>query len=314
MLAHVLAIAVALSSIVLFLTAFSMSDIHKRDDFLWSGVGLFYALVLWFCASRITGSLLLGQVAAVALVISFNWQNLKLRKAVQRGHGGDHHEKMHQDEIANPEEAAETGGFSVTEMISGFFNRSGESNPQPNIAQVLEEETNTEELDTEIQNPIDTSTETETTAETSFSTLGETNTEEIATEIQNPINTATESETATDFEEIATEIQNPFSTATEPEIIVPTFADEEELEEIKEEQIQTDVPDLEEFISSPDKTAVNDETYSDFNLGYQAEKSNEENPSDVKFTTSETKENPSPSIDDFLAELDNSMDKTDEEK
>ena len=268
-----------------------MSDIHKRDDFLWSGVGLFYALVLWFCASRITGSLLLGQVAAVALVISFNWQNLKLRKAVQHGHGGDHHEKMHQDAIANPEEASETGGFSVTEMISGFFNRSDESNPQPNINQVLEEETNTEEIATEIQNPISTATETETTEETSFSILGE-----------------------TDSEEIATEIQNPFSTATEPEIIVPTFADEEELEEIKEEQIQSDVPNLEEFISSSDKTTVKDETYSDFNLGYPTEKSNEENPSDVKFPTSETKEDPSPSIDDFLADLDNSMDKTDEEK
>ena len=107
MLVYVLAIAVGLSSLVLFLTAFSNSDIHQKDDFLWSGLGLFYALVLWLCASRITGSILLGQLAAVALVISLNWQNLKLRKA-----------------LANPEQQVGTENFSITELISGVFNRS----------------------------------------------------------------------------------------------------------------------------------------------------------------------------------------------
>ena len=73
MLSYALAIAVGLSSLILFSTAFLMSDIHRQDDFFWSGVGLFYALVLWFCATRITGSLLLGQTAAVALLISYHW-------------------------------------------------------------------------------------------------------------------------------------------------------------------------------------------------------------------------------------------------
>ncbi|MEM7761539.1 MAG: Ycf66 family protein, partial [Cyanobacteria bacterium P01_A01_bin.40] len=54
MLSYALAIAIAISSLGLFLTAFLMSDLHRQDDFLWSGVGLFYALVLWYCAQNIT--------------------------------------------------------------------------------------------------------------------------------------------------------------------------------------------------------------------------------------------------------------------
>ncbi|MFM6521122.1 MAG: Ycf66 family protein, partial [Microcystis panniformis] len=53
-----------------------------QDDFLWSAVGLFYALVLWLCAGRITGAILLGQAAAAILFIAFAWQTLKLRQAL----------------------------------------------------------------------------------------------------------------------------------------------------------------------------------------------------------------------------------------
>jgi Ycf66 protein N-terminus len=115
MLSYALAIAVGLSSSILFFTAFLMSDIHRQDDFFWSGIGFFYALVLWFCATRITGGLLLGQTAAVALLISYNWQTLKLRKA-----------------IAHPERAEELNKFSVLAAINGLFAR-GKSKPQPTI-------------------------------------------------------------------------------------------------------------------------------------------------------------------------------------
>ena len=101
MLSYALAIAVAISSFVLFLTAFLMSDIHRKDDFLWSAVGLFYALVLWFCARNITGAVLLGQVSASLVLISFVWQTLKLRKAV-----------------ANPEQAVAISNFSVLQAIN----------------------------------------------------------------------------------------------------------------------------------------------------------------------------------------------------
>ncbi|MGV2827238.1 Ycf66 family protein [Myxosarcina sp. GI1(2024)] len=117
MLAYALAIAVGLSSSILFLTAFLMPDIHRRDDFFWSAIGLTYASILWFGAIRITGVVLLGQSAAVALLISYQWQTLKLRKA-----------------IAYPEKAAELDNFSVLKAINNLFSRrSVKTQVQPTI-------------------------------------------------------------------------------------------------------------------------------------------------------------------------------------
>ena len=82
MLPYILAVFVGLSSLYLLTTAFIAPDRHRQDDFLWSAVGLFYALVLWLCAGRITGAILLGQVAAAILFIAFAWQTLKLRQAL----------------------------------------------------------------------------------------------------------------------------------------------------------------------------------------------------------------------------------------
>ena len=84
-----------------------MSDIHRKDDFLWSGVGLFYALVLWFCARNITGAVLLGQASASILLVCFVWQTLKLRKAV-----------------AHPERAVAINNFSVLRAFNGLLKRS----------------------------------------------------------------------------------------------------------------------------------------------------------------------------------------------
>ncbi|GCA70773.1 hypothetical protein MiYa_02308 [Microcystis aeruginosa NIES-2519] len=82
MLPYILAVVVGLSSLYLLTTAFIAPDRHRQDDFLWSAVGLFYALVLWLCAGRITGTILLGQAAAAILFIAFAWQTLKLRQAL----------------------------------------------------------------------------------------------------------------------------------------------------------------------------------------------------------------------------------------
>ncbi|WP_088893141.1 Ycf66 family protein [Leptolyngbya ohadii] len=81
MLAYILAIAVALASLGLYLAAFLLPEVHRKYDLLWSGVGLFYALVLWVCAGRITGGVLLGQIASVSLIGWFGWQTLQLRFA-----------------------------------------------------------------------------------------------------------------------------------------------------------------------------------------------------------------------------------------
>ncbi|MEM9539769.1 MAG: Ycf66 family protein [Cyanobacteria bacterium P01_E01_bin.42] len=80
MLAYILAIVVGLGSFTLYMAIFFYPEVHRRNDFIWGGVGLFYALVLWICAGRITGGVLLGQIAGVALLIRFGWQLLALRR------------------------------------------------------------------------------------------------------------------------------------------------------------------------------------------------------------------------------------------
>jgi hypothetical protein len=80
MLAYLLALVIAFGSLAIYLSAFFFPEIHRQNDFIWSGVGLFYALILWIFASRITGGLLLGHVASVSLLVWFGWQTLSLRR------------------------------------------------------------------------------------------------------------------------------------------------------------------------------------------------------------------------------------------
>lgn len=82
MLAYVLALVVGLSSVALYMAAFFFPEVHRKHDFLWSGLGMFYALVLWVCAGRITGGVLLGQTASVVLLGWMGWQMLALRRQV----------------------------------------------------------------------------------------------------------------------------------------------------------------------------------------------------------------------------------------
>jgi hypothetical protein len=82
MLAYLLALTVGLGSFALYMAAFFFPEVHRKNDFIWSGVGLFYALVLWVCAARITGGVLLGQAASVTLLGWLGWQTLLLRRQV----------------------------------------------------------------------------------------------------------------------------------------------------------------------------------------------------------------------------------------
>jgi gas vesicle protein len=79
MLTYLLAFAVALGSLALYLSAFLYPEIHRKGDLVWSGVGLFYALVIWVCAKQITGGLLLGQMAGASLLGWFAWQTVNFR-------------------------------------------------------------------------------------------------------------------------------------------------------------------------------------------------------------------------------------------
>lgn len=130
MLVYILAIAIVIGSLGLYLAAFLFPDLHRRDDFLWSGVGLFYALVLWVCAGRITGGVLLGQTASVLLLSWFGWQVMIYRRA-----------------IARPEQQAEILKFSLLDWIEAKIRVKKPiiSTPQPTVI-VEKSSTETQEI------------------------------------------------------------------------------------------------------------------------------------------------------------------------
>jgi Ycf66 protein N-terminus len=81
MLTYLLAFAIALASIGLYAMTFFLPAFKREQDLIWSGVGLFYALVLWICAGQVRGGLLLGQMASVALIGWLGWQAFETRWA-----------------------------------------------------------------------------------------------------------------------------------------------------------------------------------------------------------------------------------------
>lgn len=68
MLALLLAIAVAIAALGLFLAAVLLPPLTRRSDLIWSGVAGLYALILWNAHSQFRGALLLSQIAAIALL------------------------------------------------------------------------------------------------------------------------------------------------------------------------------------------------------------------------------------------------------
>ena len=116
MLAFILSGAVGLASLLFFFSAFFAPKLHRKDDFLWSGFGFFYASVLWICAQRFSGSILLGQTVAVILILSFAWQTLRLRGTLA---------KQGLEEIR---------GFSLLDWLGGRFKKSAKSASSPTPA------------------------------------------------------------------------------------------------------------------------------------------------------------------------------------
>ncbi len=80
MLAYILAVLVGTGSVGLYLSAFFFPEIHRKQDFIWSGIGFFYALTLWIYARQSMGGILVGQISSVVLLGWFAWQTLKLRR------------------------------------------------------------------------------------------------------------------------------------------------------------------------------------------------------------------------------------------
>ncbi len=80
MLNNLLGWIIALGSVGLYLSGFLWPEVHRKNDLIWSGVGLFYALILWIDSDRISGELLLGQSASVALTVWLGWQAIHQRR------------------------------------------------------------------------------------------------------------------------------------------------------------------------------------------------------------------------------------------
>jgi Ycf66 protein N-terminus len=80
MLPYLLSILVGIGSVGMYLAALFVPEIYRRSDPLWSGVGLFYGLVLWVEAGQLSGGLLLGQALSVLLLGWFVGQTLLLRR------------------------------------------------------------------------------------------------------------------------------------------------------------------------------------------------------------------------------------------
>jgi hypothetical protein len=146
MLAYILAIAIGLGSLALFLAAFFRPKLHRPDDFLWSGIGLFYALFLWLCSEQLRGGILLGQVAGVALVLTFGWQTLKLRLA-----------------LANPEARAEIENFSllawIQNRLGGSSRKKQPSSPIPKIEKAVAPNTTEQPVAEVTQTPAQATTQ-----------------------------------------------------------------------------------------------------------------------------------------------------------
>jgi hypothetical protein len=79
LLVQLLALAVGLASLFLYLVAFVIPVLYRKKDLLWSGLGLFYAVVLWFCAAQFSLPVLAGQVASVLLLGWLSTQALQFR-------------------------------------------------------------------------------------------------------------------------------------------------------------------------------------------------------------------------------------------
>ena len=82
MLAYILSVIVGIGSVALYFAAFLFPEIHRPKDIFWSGLGLFYALVLWVNGTSLGGGLLLGQALSVVLLGWFTCETISLRREI----------------------------------------------------------------------------------------------------------------------------------------------------------------------------------------------------------------------------------------
>lgn len=207
MLAYFLAILGAITSLTLYLNAFIKPKIHRQDDFLWSGLGLFYSLVLWFSAGRITGALLLGQLAGMAVAIAFIWENQQLRKTI----------------TTSSESNIALEGFSILSFIAQSLAKKPKKDKKQSVKS--EDKTTPEENEISPSPEINTSTEEETSPEIKIESSETTTSENTVidereekevinlanetTVIEEKVNTEFEVNNIDKKEELTSELTNP---------------------------------------------------------------------------------------------------------
>ena len=77
---HVLAALVGIGSVAFYMAAFFYPEVNRPRDVVWSGLGLVYALVLWFGAAQMSAAILLGQCIAGVLLGVLGYQTLSIRR------------------------------------------------------------------------------------------------------------------------------------------------------------------------------------------------------------------------------------------
>ncbi|MEM6450957.1 MAG: Ycf66 family protein [Cyanobacteria bacterium P01_D01_bin.105] len=77
---HLLAVLVGVGSVSFYMAAFFYPEVNRPRDIVWSGLGLVYAALLWFCAVQVTAAILLAQLIVVVLLGVLGWQTLSIRR------------------------------------------------------------------------------------------------------------------------------------------------------------------------------------------------------------------------------------------
>ncbi len=258
---HILALIVGLGSLAIYLAAFFFPEVHRKNDFYLSGVGLFYALVLWVFAPRIGGWFFLGQLAAVGLLFWFGLQMFSLRRQVTPA--------MQQTPVPNVEAVKgninEPAAKSLQQRAGGLFK---------SVSGILPGKKEKVSQTPTATQPVSTPS---TVEDTSAATIGKTLTDAIdeETEVKTPVSDASvtivdNTGAATTTETASEATSTDAATTTEiPEAIAPDSPPQEVVEASENADAEEKtIPPVEEIApdavlappaeASPEKTPPTD--------------------------------------------------------
>ena len=253
MLAYILGLVVGTSSLLILVKAVLAKDLQKeanlfQTDIFWSGVGLFYGLALWVCAERITGALLLGQIASVCLIGWLVLQVKEMRLAAD-GISPSPNSNFITDLFRKPEPATELTLTEVaeeleetveeSEIIEAEIETATEETEEPEVETEegeVEVSASTEDLppETEEEPGAEIIEETTTEAETSEFVPSDVVTPEVENTIDSEIEEINPAQEDSVEEEIDTEIEVP-TPVSEPFATTESVVKQEPEVEVKDD-------------------------------------------------------------------------------